>query len=292
MSDSKILKFSGVDGLDVYNPSVPFKLKNGLRLIAGRVERRDALWKDDDYIPQTRIFMEDGDLWKVGEDFPVFYMEDPFVTFINNEMILGGVEVFRENKEHKFKTVFYKGKDIFNLEKIAYGPDMMKDIRLVELKDGRIGVFTRPQKGVYKKGRIGFLIIDSVEELNNEEKMMSAEIIRNNLLENQWEGVNGANAIDLSHIGVLAHDATIDKIGNKKYCATSFLFNYREKKVMNFKIIATRDDFPEAEAKSPELENIVFPSGFVKRKDNLFDLYAGVSDSFSAVKKKIKDPFF
>lgn len=292
MKNSKILKFSGIDGLDVYNPSVPFPTKDGIKLIAGRVERRSVFWKDDDYTPETRIFMEEGEFWRTTKEFPVFYMEDPFVTFINGEMIFGGVEVFKKNNEDKFKTVFYKGKDIFTLEKIAYGPDMMKDIRLVELEDGKIGVFTRPQRGIHKRGRIGFIILDKIEELNNHKKMLEAEIIRNDLLDNQWEGVNEALAIDLNYIGVLAHFATIDKLSNKDYCATTFLFEYKKKRVVDFKVIATRQDFPKAEAKSSELENIVFPSGLVEQEDSLYDLYAGVGDSFSMVKEKIENPFY
>ena len=38
---SKVLTFKGVDGYDVYNPSIPFEL-NGKTYIAGRVEKRDS----------------------------------------------------------------------------------------------------------------------------------------------------------------------------------------------------------------------------------------------------------
>jgi hypothetical protein len=51
----------------------------------------------------------------------------------------------------------------------AVGPQWMKDIRLVELADRRIGVFTRP-KGEYFGGQaeIGFTIIDNLDDLTPE----------------------------------------------------------------------------------------------------------------------------
>ena len=48
-----------------------------------------------------------------------------------------------ENALH-WRTRFYRGQHQ-NLVPFAQGPDGMKDIRLVELPDGDIGVFTRPQ---------------------------------------------------------------------------------------------------------------------------------------------------
>lgn len=61
-------------------------------------------------------------------------------------------------------TQFYRGYRIDSMHHFSSGPAMMKDIRLIELLDGRIGVLTRPQGEVGGRGQIGFTIIDSLEE--------------------------------------------------------------------------------------------------------------------------------
>lgn len=288
----KIIRLEGVEGMDAYNPSVPFKIKKGESFIAVRVEKRDAFWKDKDYLPRTCFFAEvkENEVWKLAEGLPVFYMEDPFVCFINDELVLGGVEVFKKFGKHKFRTVFFKGKDIYNLKKFAAGPDMMKDIRLVELFDGKIGVFTRPQGGIYGKGRIGFKIINSLEELNDESKIWDAKIIRNHFCENEWEGTNEARVIENGLVGVLAHRALMDNQRNRYYKAITFTLDPQKMRVSSSKVIAKRSDFPEIRAKSSKLENVIFPSG-LKKKGSVYDLYVGVSDSASGVKEKIKNPY-
>ena len=40
---------------------------------------------------------------------------------------------------------FYRGTDLEDLVYFTTGPDYMKDIRLVDMKDGTIGVFSRPR---------------------------------------------------------------------------------------------------------------------------------------------------
>ena len=103
-------------------------------------------------------------------------MQDPFVCFIGKLLVFGGVEV-KEEKDGKlsYKTVFYKGKDIFSLERFTEGPKYMKDIRLVDLKE-KIGVFTRPVGKEFLRGKIGFTIINNLSELT-EENILKAKFI-------------------------------------------------------------------------------------------------------------------
>ncbi len=284
----EIIRFDGVGKKDVYNPTAPFVI-NGTRYMAGRVEDRESFWQDHDYDPQTMFFVEDGKNWIPAENTPIFPWEDPFVTFINDELIFGGIEIFGEPEQKKFKTLFFKGKNPCDLEKFASGPDMMKDIRLVQLSDGRIGVFTRPQGGVYKKGRIGFIVINSLNDLT-EENILKAKIIRNELKENYWEGASSAEALENDEIGVLAHIAYIEKGGVMCYQATSFIFNPYTLQVENFKIIAIRDDFPETPAKNSFTKNVVFPGGREKIEDDKHCVYFGLSDTSSGV-KTIENPY-
>ncbi|MCG2718725.1 MAG: DUF1861 family protein [Nanoarchaeota archaeon] len=139
---SDILKFENVEGKDVYNPTAPF-IDQGEEYISARVESRDS-----ETDSQVMFFSQKNGKWHPNKDLPIFNLQDPFVTKIHDNLILGGVKTIWEKPEGKllnFMTVFYKGKDIKSLEYIAKGPDRMKDIRLIELPEKNIGVFTRPQ---------------------------------------------------------------------------------------------------------------------------------------------------
>ncbi len=278
----KILKFMGVEG-DVYNPTAPFQI-DGREYLAARVEKRNIFWEDANYSPKTVFFSRKGGAWTPARDVPVFHMmEDPFKTFIAGEFVFGGVEVFKN--EGSFRTVFLKGNCPKTLKRFSVGPSMMKDIRLVELLDGRIAIFTRPQGGKYGKGKIGFITVNSLKEITVE-NLLKAKIVKNNLKENEWEGVNNAKLLESGKIAVLAHRATVDKKGNKHYVATSFVFHPKKKTVKNFKVIATRDDFPPALPKATFLKDVIFP-GEISYD---YFLYTGVGDTFSGV-KKIKNPY-
>lgn len=87
----------------------------------------------------------------------VYNISAPF--HIGDETIFGGVEVYPNHTIHDpqgigYRTVFYHGYDFSSLRKFAEGPDMMKDIRLVQLANGKLGVFTRPQGGLNGRGKM------------------------------------------------------------------------------------------------------------------------------------------
>ncbi len=285
----KILKFEGVGKEDVYNPTGLFKV-NGVTYIAARVEKSNVFWQDPGYEPKIIFFSKKNHFWFPAKGTPVLkMMEDPFKTFISGEIVLGGVKVFGEPKKRKFRTVFLKGRCMQTLRPFAAGPEMMKDIRLVELLDGRIGVFTRPQGGEkYKRGRIGFIIINNLKELTPE-NIKKARIIDRDLKENEWEGVNDAKLLESGEIAVLAHAASINKKKERRYVATSFVFCPKKMRMKNFEVIATRDDLPPAPAKSSNHEKVVFPGEIVEIHHS-YRLYTGVGDAVS-FEKKIENPY-
>ena len=82
---SKVLKFVGVEGYDVYNPSIPFEL-NGKTYIAGRVEKRS------EERSKVKFFEKKDDYYELIETQDLT-LQDPFVTIIDGEIILGGVNV-------------------------------------------------------------------------------------------------------------------------------------------------------------------------------------------------------
>lgn len=297
----EILKFEGVDDKDVYNITAPFWYKDE-QYIIGRVESPDT---DSD--SQISFFKKTGDHWTLDESMPSLDLQDPFMTKIDGDFVIGGVEVYPDPTEEypdqtAHRTVFYRGSELENLEKVAEGPENMKDIRLKQLSDGRIAVFTRPgsiftrpEDGV--GGKIGYTEIDSLNDLTPE-IINSAEIIEELFCDDEWGGVNEIHVLDDGRLGILGHIARIDEKDNKHYYAVTFEFDPQTKEVSNLKIVGIRDDFPEGKKKVVDqtksedyLRDIVFSGGLVTTpKKDKADLYVGLSDA-EAGHKKIDYPF-
>ncbi|HEX3077212.1 MAG TPA: DUF1861 family protein [Lachnospiraceae bacterium] len=130
-------------------------------------------------------------------------------------------------------------------------PDYMKDIRLIELSSGKIGVFSRPRNDEIRKrygsdSMIGFAVIDTLNDLTE-------EVI-------QKEAVEGGEDLAV-------------------YVNISFEFNPESFEVTNRKIIGTRSCYPPAPAKVPSLIDCTFTSGIYMREDGKVDLYGGIGDS-------------
>lgn len=279
------LEFTGVGNKDVYNITAPFEDDNDM-VIAGRVEERDS-----EYSQVVFFVFRDGK-WQPRENTKTFSLQDPFVTKIGSELVFGGVEVFPHPTIENalwYRTVFYRGENINSLEKFAVGPDGMKDIRLIELPDGKIGVFTRPQGEIGGRGKIGFIIINSLDELNSE-VIMKAELIEKQFIDEEWGGANEIHLLNNGLLGVLGHIARFDEEGNRHYYPVVFAFNPNTKEVTEMKIFATRSNFPEGPAKRPDLVDVVFSGGIRRLENGKAEFYAGICDA-EAHKILIPDPF-
>jgi len=283
------LKFSGITNKDIYNITAPFEI-DGVFYIAGRVEATGHIAKS-----KVMFFKnyDNGSEWNLDKDMPVFNMEDPFFTRIGDEIILGGVEVFPciraiYSGGIGFRTIFYRGKTLKDLKKFAQGPDLMKDIRLLELSDGRIFVATRPQGEIGGRGKIGYTILNSLEDLTPQ-TITEAKLINGQFTNGKWGGTNELHLLDDSRIGFLAHMAYKDLDGFH-YSAISFDLDLLTKKVSPIKIIAVRDDFPPGRFKRKELKDVIFPGGLLRNDDGTAVLYCGLSDAEAGM-IKIADPF-
>lgn len=279
------LEFKGVDGRDVYNITAPFE-DEGELVIAGRVEGRNTEYSD------VIFFVNNENAWEPRKNTRSFKLQDPFYTKINGDLIFGGVEVWaKENKPDSlsWRTAFYKGKNINQLELFAKGPVGMKDIRLIELQDGRISVFTRPQGDIGGRGQIGFTTINSIEDLNTD-MISNAELINKRFIEEEWGGSNELHRLKNGFIGVLGHIACFDSGINKHYYSVVFSFNPDTREISPMKIIATRTDFEKGDAKRPDLTDAIFSGGLVRLGNGEAVLYAGVSDA-EAHRILIPDPF-
>lgn len=279
------LQFVGVGQRDVYNITAPFV--DGTELvIAGRVEERDS---EDS---QVIFFVERDGKWSPKEDAPAFRLQDPFVTRIGGELIFGGVQISPHPEKEgqlNWRTLFYRGSDLNSLHYFAAGPGGMKDLRLVELADGKIGVFTRPQGKVGGRGTIGFIKINSLAELTVE-NIEQARLLMNQFLPEEWGGVNEVHLLKNGLLGVLGHIACFSAGEYRHYYPMVFPFDPELEIAGPMEIIACRDDFPAGPAKNEKLADVLFSGGLCRNDDGTATLYVGVSDA-EAHRITIPDPF-
>lgn len=280
------LVFSGVGDRDVYNISAPF-LDNGEPVIAGRVESRNS------EAAEVMFFVRRRDEWVPRNGAPVFALQDPFVTFVRGELIFGGVEVYFDGDDPHYvtswRTVFYRGRAIDGLQPFAKGPLTMKDIRLIELLNGRIGVFTRPMMVDGARALIGYTEIADLAELT-EEVIDGADLLRNQFLPEEWGGANEAFLLANGRVGVLGHIARMEHNNIRHYYPMAFAFDPATRRHSPLKLLATRDMFPDGPAKRADLQDVLFSGGLVRMNDGNAWLYTGVSDA-EAHRILIPDPF-
>lgn len=289
-----IHRFEGVDGCDVYNPSVPFTI-DGVTYIAGRAERRDS---ERSYV---MFFRQEGDTWVLCRDTVELELQDPFVTWINGELILGGVRVDWDEKTgmaDAWYTDFYRGTNLKNLKYFASGPRHMKDVRLVQLKDNRIGVFSRPQGPKVKAAygcvaKVGFTIVEDLDHITPE-VIEGAPFLEGLFLPEEWGGCNQVNLLADGSLGVVGHIAYgVGEDENSKilhYYGMAFVLDPYSVKMSVPRVIVARECFPEGPAKQPRLQDVTFTSGILRNGDGTATVFTGLSDAQvgSAV---IQDPF-
>jgi len=285
-STGRRLVFSGVGGRDVYNISAPF-LDRGEPVIAGRVENRD------NESSEVMFFVERHGEWVPRNGAPVFTLQDPFFTFVGEELVFGGVEVYFDVDDPQYvtswRTVFYRGYSVNELIPFAQGPLTMKDIRLIERDNGRIGVFTRPMMVDGARALIGYTEIATLDDLT-EEAIDGARLLRRQFLPEEWGGVNEAHLLKGGLIGVLGHIAWMEEFNIRHYYPMVFVYDPDSHRYTPIKLIATREMFPDGPAKRPDLQDVLFSGGLVRHEDGTASLYTGVSDAEAHV-IRIPDPF-
>jgi hypothetical protein len=289
---SQRLVFTGVDERDVYNPTKPFAIQfqgHTVRVLAARVESRDVEHSE------VIFFVEHEDHWKPLEDAPRMPLQDPFFTFIDGELIFGGVEISpRSDGGNDYRTVFYRSWDLDGLRNkkpFATGPWGMKDIRLVQIAKDKMGLFTRPQ-GIIPgtsidagPGRIGFKIIRSLSELTPD-NILATPLIQNQFIEGEWGGVNEAQLLSDGSIVALAHVAHYDSVQHRHYYAAAFKITFEDSSNTNFnvspfEIILRRQellDGLQGPAKRPDLVDVIFSGGW-ELSDQGATIYVGAGDT-------------
>jgi len=282
------LTFTGVDaGYDVYNCSIPF-VWNGVRYIFGRVEPHDR-WASS----KVMLFRASGrDEWKRVLEFGSLDLEDPYIAFVKGELIVGGTRVEKVSGLVKsYRGDFYRdnGRGPLHLEYYTSGPYRMKDIRLVELKDGRIGVFSRPRgediRAKYgSEAVIGFTTIADLKELTPE-LVENAPVVEGIFGKDEWGGCNQAylqadgTVLVAAHLCYQGAPAVPDGPKRQIYCNAAFTLDPVTRKATHIRLVATRKMYPACEPKVQHLDDCVFTSGFVFNGDGTADIYTGLCDA-------------
>lgn len=277
--ESKKLTFHGVEGFDVYNPSVPF-VWQGKYYMFGRVERRGE-WARSFVKLFTRVA---DDEWTLVPNSMVYQLEDPFVTTFGDTLLLGGTHVrYQQGRVDTYYDYFYKGTDLHDLYYYTTGPDYMKDIRLVQMPDHRIGVFSRPRSEEIRRkygseSLVGFTVINGLEELTAE-RVENAKVLPDIFGKDEWGGCNQAFYLDSGKLGVIGHLCYLEEsTAVSVYMNTAFVFDPENFTVQNLHIIGTRSCYPAGPAKTPKLVDCTFTSGIEMRSDGLVNLYSGIGD--------------
>ncbi len=275
------LTFLGVDGYDVYNCSIPF-VHGGRSYIYGRVEKPEE-WARS----RVMLFENTGkDLWTRVNNSMIYQLEDPNIAFVEGKLVLGGVFVFYSKGQGvNIQNMFYRGTDLEDMYFFTIGPLGMKDIRLVQMPKGKIGVFSRPRtKEVFDKfgcySAIGFTTISSLDELSAD-VIDNAAYIPDLFGSEEWGGVNQAYYLESGRIGMIGHKCYNTLVAGEEkstYLTMSFVFDTEKNRVIEEKIIATRNSFPAYRSKKSHIVDCTFPSGIVMREDGKCDLYSGLSD--------------
>jgi len=290
--EAKALRFEGVAGHDTYNISRPIETPDG-PVIAGRVEKRDSEHS-------TVVFFrpsDEPDVWE-RTDLPTLELQDPFVSRIEGDVVLGGVEITanpdRKGRDDTYiwRTRLFRGENLGDLAPMLDGPWGMKDLRLVQLPDGRIGVFTRPQGGPAGRGMIGFDIAGGASEFN-EDLITAAPTWDDMYVPDEWGGANDAVALGDDRVGVLAHIARF--VGDvREYYPLTFEVDLRSREWSSPRIPFARSDLPAGPAKRPDLVDVVFPGGMIPDTTpdgtRVARIYCGVGDA-QAQKVTIAWPF-
>jgi hypothetical protein len=280
------IHFEGVEDRDVYNITAPF-FDQGELIIAGRVEGRNTEFS------QIVFFRFCADVWMPHPNYSPYVMQDPFITWIKGELVLGGVRVIADPLYPEnivaWVTEYYRGKDIASLKLFLKGPYHMKDLRLIELAGGEIGVLTRPQGFKGGRGKIGFFKVRAYEEITAR-NIAEAPLFSDQFLEEEWGGANEAHLLANGLVGVLGHIASFDEDGARHYHAMTFAFHPNTMEKTAMKLIARRSDFPAGPAKKFDLNDVIFSGGLVRKMGGLAELYVGASDA-EAYKIEIPDPF-
>lgn len=223
------------------------------------------------------------------ELMPSLNLEDPFISNAKSP-ILGGVKLYPTADGTSYSTVFYEfTQDRRTLSQIAEGPIGMKDIRVREMPNGKLAVFTRPQGEEYEAGMVAFEILDNLRQLTPINILKATPL--NLFAKGEWGGVGQIYNLKDGWLGQLCHVARYGINNAKNYAAAVFELHPYLGRYTFPRIITTRRDFPFEVPGLPDLQDVVFPSElYFDKRGQQCVLWGSISDS-AIVRREIPWPF-
>lgn len=303
----RFLKIQGIKGEEIaYNPAVIVqknvnKINGGVNIIAARVENLNSNWLDRKfYNPHIMFFTLQNDRLVPVPETPVFRQyEDPWATWLvgkDNELqlLFGGVKVDRSKEEPVITTRIHLSPSVQELN-----PDLpfveirgMKDVRFAQLPNGQLAVFTRPITGDAYPGRIGFKIINDIEEIKNSETVRNIKLLKFDLNPFCKIGTNEAFFVKetgllhvFGHIAFVDGDNFSDESKPIHYAGCEFEVDpkFPFDNIITPRVTVKRSDFPEntKKSKGSRFNDVIFPGGSGGPGETLY--FAGVEDALIGV---------
>lgn len=262
--EGALLVFTGVEGFDVFNCSLPF-LHKGQWHLYGRVERRG------EHGATIRLFVETcRDRFSLVETTVTRQLEDPSIAKIGSEVVMGGTTVIvNARKVANYYCDFYRG-SVDEMKYFTSGPDRIRHLRVVPLSDSDVGVFVRCGSGGVALARV-----KSLHELN-ESSVLSAVPIEETVVPGATGFVTQAYLLPSGMVGCIARYTAVEEEGAED-CIASFVLNTSTTEVSCFQVIATYSCFPACPARDLHHTGSLYPSGVVPRANGQCDLYSGIS---------------
>jgi len=286
-----IVLIDGIGDRDSYN----LAMVGSGKILAFRCEERSSVARFRRlYHPAVLFARPHNAHWKIDTALAPFdMMEDPFCftakTGRTTHLIFGGVTIRRQGREIIPQTMFFRGTSIETLEREAFAViDNMKDIRLLQLPDGRFLLMRRPWGGAYGRGRITLHMLDSLDDLRDVKHELPILAVLDDCADiANWVGVNEGHLLTARdgtvYVGLLGHMAFADRNG-KHYAACTYtikLSDILDNTVHKLcpRIIATRGCFADGPSKTKGLHDVVFPGHLEHLAGRRYRLWAGLSDA-------------
>jgi len=303
----RLLEVRGIRAEEIaYNPAVIVqknvnKIADGANIIAARIENLNSNWLNREfYNPHIMFFTLQENLLVPIPKTPIFRQyEDPWATWLVGkdnrfQLLFGGVKVDRSEEKPVITTQIHLSPSVQELN-----PDLpfaeirgMKDVRFAKLTNGQLAVFTRPITGDAFPGRIGFKIINSIDEIKKPETTQNAKLLKFNLSSSCKIGANEAFFVKetgllhvFGHIAFVDGDNFSDESKPIHYAGCEFEVDpkFPFDNIITPRVTVKRSDFPEntKKSKGSRFNDVIFPGGSGGPGETLY--FAGVEDALIGV---------
>lgn len=276
-----ILEFDVPAGIHVYNTSRQFML-DGEAYILGRTEKRDDQFSSKvipfRFVATSNKWVADSSVSNLSKLTAGKIVQDPQISHVGGEWVVNCIEVQLNDKDDPsagcvYWTNIFSGERLDDLKLLTKSPETMKCVRLVELENGQVGVFTRPQSpgdpSRGGRGKIGFCVVDRLSDIDAT-VLHEAPLMYDLFGDEEWGGVNDVRLMPdgrllaLGHIARFLTDSPIE--GDREYHSIVFEFDPYKRAIGNVRMVSKVEDMElerlpfEIEPKKQYLNRVEYPN--------------------------------